>query len=323
MIRTKNLVPEVYYKESRDFQLLGRIYDFLFNYLKTNLDAIENNPYSENFDLSLVSLLSSTLGFKQTHEYNTKQLMALCSIFMLALKNKGNIQSIEYLLNLLANVENIPDQFETSIDIDNPYLLYVYIPLTVKDTTLFEDVLNYVLPAGMSYSIVSQLLYKADLIADKYKYNKDEKAKNFVSKNLISAGITKDTQHSAKTGQLLQMDEAELPTPSDVEVGRIDDITVIRVNDSYIDSVLADTVKENQESTYAYKIIFGLNGGTGNPIEVISYDNNSCIVKLPACPYSYEGKIFDYWEVDGATKDPGDEVTLTSTSQVQAVWKQS
>ena len=31
MIKTQNKVPSVYYKESRDFQLLGRIKDVIFN----------------------------------------------------------------------------------------------------------------------------------------------------------------------------------------------------------------------------------------------------------------------------------------------------
>ena len=30
MIKTQELTPEVYYKKSRDFQILGRIYDIIF-----------------------------------------------------------------------------------------------------------------------------------------------------------------------------------------------------------------------------------------------------------------------------------------------------
>ena len=50
MIKTKNLTPENYYKQSRDFQLIGRIFDFVLNYLKTNVDAVSNNPFSEDFE---------------------------------------------------------------------------------------------------------------------------------------------------------------------------------------------------------------------------------------------------------------------------------
>ena len=166
MIKTQNLVPEVYYNRSRDFQLLGRIYDIIFNYLKTNIDTINNAPYSEDLDDKLVTLVSTTLGFRQTHEYNIKQLKALCSTFTLILRNKGNLNSVQYLLNLLANVEGSTEAYYWTIDPNKPYLLNVFIPLSISDTSLFEDMLTYVLPAGMSYRIVKEILIETDELED-------------------------------------------------------------------------------------------------------------------------------------------------------------
>ena len=40
----------------------------------------------------LIDLLTMTLGFRSKHNYSTKQLVALCSIFPTILKNKGNIE---------------------------------------------------------------------------------------------------------------------------------------------------------------------------------------------------------------------------------------
>lgn len=80
MIKTQLLTPEVYYKESRDFQLFGRLYDSVFNYLKTEIDLIKTFPLNNNQDTSFVELLLKTLGFRNLREYQTDQLLALASI---------------------------------------------------------------------------------------------------------------------------------------------------------------------------------------------------------------------------------------------------
>ena len=231
MIKTKNLTPENYYKQSRDFQLIGRIFDFVLNYLKTNVDAVSNNPFSEDFDLELTKILATSLGFKQSHEYNNKQLKALCSTFTYLLRNKGNIKSIENLLNLLANTENNADRFIVNINEEvDPYNLLIYIPLDVKDTTLCEDVLKYILPAGMSYTIISQLLLDIDPIITKFTLEEGE-VNNFISNSIVKAGIVKNVSHSAKTAQILRADYADLPLQSDAETGRLDNMTIIRVEE--------------------------------------------------------------------------------------------
>lgn len=163
MIVSRNLVPEVYYNKSRDFQLLGRTFDVIFNYLKNNTSSIYDLPISDDSDSKLVDLMCLTLGFKQLHSYNIRQLKGLCSIFELALRNKGNIQSIELVLNMLLNVEGIKKQGYVSYDptIDN-YTVQVYVPTELRDMTLFNDMLNYILPAGMSCRIVRNELIKGE-----------------------------------------------------------------------------------------------------------------------------------------------------------------
>ena len=152
MIKTKDLVPEVYYNRSRDFQLLGRTYDVVFNYMKMNADLIENNPLSDDVDDNLIPLLCTSLGFKETHEYNTDQMRALWTL-----------ASIQDLLNLLVNVENENDEAHAEVDMNNSYLLNIYMPLSISDTSLFEDMLKYVLPAGMSYRLVRENPIKKEI----------------------------------------------------------------------------------------------------------------------------------------------------------------
>ena len=47
MIKLQDYTPEVYYKQSRDFQFLGRLYDVILNAVKTNSDMIYAVPSAD------------------------------------------------------------------------------------------------------------------------------------------------------------------------------------------------------------------------------------------------------------------------------------
>ena len=44
MIKLRNLTPDVYYNESRDFQFIGRLFDVVLNSVKTEADLLYNVP---------------------------------------------------------------------------------------------------------------------------------------------------------------------------------------------------------------------------------------------------------------------------------------
>lgn len=153
MIKTRKLIPNIYYDKSRDFQVLGKTYDIIFNYLKTNTDLLRENSLEILEDKTLTNLLASTLGFKVKHFYDNEQLAAICSIFLECLKNKGNLRSIKLVLNLLNHIERCDEECVVTRDAENPTLLNIYIPPKITDITLFEDILDYILPASLSYHI--------------------------------------------------------------------------------------------------------------------------------------------------------------------------
>lgn len=220
MIKSKNLVPEVYYNRSRDFQLLGRIYDIIFNYLKTNTEIIDAVPYSEDIDDKLIPLISTTLGFKQTHEYNTQQLKVLCSSFVTILRNKGNLSSIDTLLSILSNVENTKERCYREITDDDPYTLKIYLPLSISDTALFEDMLYYVLPAGMSYRIIKELVIENEPVRDELIVSNERATlKVKANYNLVASQVTQ------------QATNEYIEKSTDHGLGRIEDMHVIRVKD--------------------------------------------------------------------------------------------
>lgn len=154
MIRLQDLTPEIYYKQSRDFQYIGRLYDIVLNYIKTNTDMIYSIPSADAAGSKMIDLLALTLGFRARHDYNVKQLTAICSILPLILKNKGNIQSILLIGQALLNSEGVTEAFGYNIYEDNPFLIQIYIPPSLSDINLLKDLLTYVLPAGMTAEVV-------------------------------------------------------------------------------------------------------------------------------------------------------------------------
>lgn len=155
MIKLQNLVPKVYNNQSRDFQLLSRLYDLVLNSVKTNADLIYNYPISENSDQKLIDLMALTLGFKSKHNYNLIQLTALCSAFSYIIKHKGSIESIISACNTLISAEGISNTVEYELTNNNTDLT-LYIPQEVSDINLLKDLLVYILPAGMSCNFVKE-----------------------------------------------------------------------------------------------------------------------------------------------------------------------
>jgi len=160
MIKLQDYTPDIYYKESRDFQFIGRLFDLVLNSVKTEADLLYNIPVSDNSNDKLLDLLALTLGFKANHHYNTNQLRAICRVFPEILRNKGSIQAVIVACNALFRAEGL----EQALDYDftkNPNNdkteLNLYIPQEFGDITLINDLLTYILPAGMSCNLVKEL----------------------------------------------------------------------------------------------------------------------------------------------------------------------
>ena len=115
MIRLQDLVPNVYYEKSRDFQFIGRLFDIVLNSVKTNSDTLYNLPSGKNKDERLLNLLAFTLGFQPKHHYNSKQLEAICSVLSLVIKNKGSLNAIIIATNAILHAEGLTQPLSYSV----------------------------------------------------------------------------------------------------------------------------------------------------------------------------------------------------------------
>lgn len=151
MINIKQQVPNIYYDASRDFQLLGHLYEVVLNYTKTNADMLYLLPNGIEADTRTTELLATTLGFKLRRNYDKAQLAALVSIFPQLLRIKGTLGAIELAGNALVKASGVPGVFSSTIE---NHTLTINIPIELSDITLFIDLLPYILPFGIKVSII-------------------------------------------------------------------------------------------------------------------------------------------------------------------------
>ena len=161
MINLYNQVPSVYPSASRDFQYLCWLTNVVLNSVKHNVDDIYNLP-STTIDSKIAELLAMTLGFKIKRNYDQKQLIALVSILPTILKYKGTIKAIEMAVEALLTSSGATGDLDYTID---GAQLIVTMPKELIDTTLFTDLLDYILPAGMTCRIIRKTQTKLSLPA--------------------------------------------------------------------------------------------------------------------------------------------------------------
>lgn len=156
-MKVKNLVPNVYYKESRDFSYIGRLFEIIFNYMKSGSNIVDKS-LSLDINSIIIDLITTTLGFETKHSYINEDLVRLCSTFTYLLKNKGSFKAIEDSINLLVNsqnIRNVNNKIYFDISEDGSKNLQILIPDELQDVVLLEDIFEYILPAGTLYSISS------------------------------------------------------------------------------------------------------------------------------------------------------------------------
>ena len=157
MIKFSNQVPSVYSSASRDFQYLGWLIDIVLNSVKHNVDDIYNLP-NNKADPKLTELLALTLGFKVKRNYDQNQLYALVAALPRILKYKGTKMAIDMAGNALLAASGASGEFKSETNENMAEIakgeIHVTFPVGLIDISLFIDLLEYILPAGMVCRII-------------------------------------------------------------------------------------------------------------------------------------------------------------------------
>lgn len=168
LINFYDQVPRVYPNSSRDFQYLSWLINIVLNSVKHNVDDLYDLPNAAH-DAKLTELLAMTLGFKIRRNYDQKQLAALVSVIPGLLKHKGTAKAISMAADALITASGTVGNFECIVR-DNE--LEIVLPKELVDTTLFMDLLPYIMPAGMTCKVLRKTQIQINRRTEiDYRYN--------------------------------------------------------------------------------------------------------------------------------------------------------
>ena len=157
LIKIVNSVPECYPNQSRDFQLIGRLYDCIINGVKFDIDTIENLTNTQECSERILQLLQTKLGFYTKHSISDDSIRYILRAFPFLVKNKGSKRSLYQAVYIFLKLNHILT--EPVIVIRNneqvaPYTITIYIQSLRIDTTPLDEMLRYLLPTGYTYEYV-------------------------------------------------------------------------------------------------------------------------------------------------------------------------
>lgn len=207
MIDVYRSTPQIYYDNSRDFQFIARTLEALANHCKTAADMVVDSPFDSNTDVKLLPLLAKTLGFDGSHRYSDVEFRAICSSFVEIMRSKGTFKAIRKTVELFMTAKGVSGDYEVGYDDADKTTIIVRIPSEIIDTTLLEDVFDYILPAGMNY-VISYSSSRA-VVSGKGTYSDKAKGYVFGSGDL---GVVTLYDKSGAHADLADFDTANKPT---------------------------------------------------------------------------------------------------------------
>ena len=192
MFRVENNVPEVYVQESRDFQLLARLYDLVFQSSRFSIDSMQRTADTMHCNASLLPLLGTKVGLFEDLKLSDATYRKVLAAFPYIIKYKGSQKAIKLIINLFEQLINT--KIELLQDPEDHYkitLRFVEFPPNIE---LLYALLDYIRPTGLIIDhIVSSTVVegtKTDVVIDT-TYALDELA---TSSNVYkeSANLTKE-----------------------------------------------------------------------------------------------------------------------------------
>ena len=192
MIRLQNSVPQEYPSQSRDFQLLCRLYDTIFNGIQFDISTITSILDTTQCRDSILPLLQTKLGLFINKEVDNYSLRYFLDVFPLLVRNKGTAKAIQQTIVTFLKVNNIVSPITIyyttqSISLDNQYVvpdhtILIGINSSLQDSSLLDEVFKYILPAGIGY----YLYYYTDIKVINQIITEDNAILLYVSDNINS-----------------------------------------------------------------------------------------------------------------------------------------
>lgn len=219
LIRVQDNVPECYENESRDFQLIGRLYDCVVNGVKFDIDTMLNLTDTLKCNQCVLQLLQTKLGFFSDAVLTNTELRYTLSAFPTIIKNKGSLRGIKQAVYVFLKANHLTSSAMISItqkDDVNPYSIVIGINAPIMSTTLLDEIFRYILPTGYT---VSYLFYT--------NISGDELFKLSVEANAIFVSNTINSRVRAGTHDSIDGEALTFNNISDHLIGAVDTTEVI------------------------------------------------------------------------------------------------
>lgn len=156
MFRVEDNVPEVYVQESRDFQLMSRLYDLVFQSTRFSIDSMVHASDTIQCNSSLLNNLSTKIGFFSNLNVTDKELRTILSAFPHIIKHKGTMYGFNLIMNVFNKLSNSDLQctysYTSGLDANNlkidPHISITYDIASNINFELLLHLIEYVRPAG-------------------------------------------------------------------------------------------------------------------------------------------------------------------------------
>lgn len=249
-IRLQNLTPEVYTDESRDFQILCRLYDSIFNGIKHDADSIEYLTDTRFIKSNVLPLLQTKLGFFSKKNIDDESLRYVLMAFPSMVRNKGSLLAIKQLLNMCLKMNNITASYTINYSDSativngvaiNSHTIIIGIDTIISNTDIINELAKYLLPVGFSFYI-----YFFKNIAELQNIYLNDDVKLLYSSSNLSAQIRGTREYLASEDESRYIDYT-MPIPSEeLSYDLLGGVDVAWI--SSVDSTISDKFKGIFES---------------------------------------------------------------------------
>jgi len=162
LLRLQNKVPNIYVDQSRDFQLLCRLYDVILNGVKYDVDGISRIINTHDCKSTILQLLQTKLGFFTSYNFTDTTVRYILECFPVLVKRKGTRLAIEQAVYMFLKINGLETRVQVDIISDTPtkaqkrvygkqitdHCVVIGIDSQVKDVTPLKEVLRYIIPFG-------------------------------------------------------------------------------------------------------------------------------------------------------------------------------
>ena len=152
LLRLQEHTPSAYTNDSRDFQLMLRVYDCVNNGVKYYIDSIIDSLNTDLCNSELLGLLKTKVGFFSSSEFTDREARYILKSLPYIMKYKGSKAGIEQAVRVFMVAEGISASSDVFIDTEK-HEIEIFIESELVGAKMLEEMLKYIIPTGYIVSI--------------------------------------------------------------------------------------------------------------------------------------------------------------------------